>query len=86
MVVSEHVDEIEVFYLPSYSPALNPDEMLNADLQANAKKQAPARTPRGISKSGHQPSTWSPAITTTCRSPFHAQTNSLCSLSKVHVF
>jgi len=29
---AKHEDEIEVFYLPSYIPELNPDEMLNADL------------------------------------------------------
>jgi len=26
-------DRIEAFYLPSYSPELNPDERLNADLK-----------------------------------------------------
>lgn len=26
-------DQIEVFYLPSYSPELNPEERLNADLK-----------------------------------------------------
>jgi len=31
--LAKHQDEIEVFYLPSYSPELNPDEMLNADLK-----------------------------------------------------
>jgi hypothetical protein len=30
-------------YLPSYSPELNPDEMLNADLKQHAAKAAPAR-------------------------------------------
>lgn len=39
-----HVDEIEVFYLPSYSPELNPDEMANADLKQAVTKLAPART------------------------------------------
>jgi transposase len=29
----EHKDQIEVFYLPSYSPKLNPEERLNADLK-----------------------------------------------------
>ncbi|KAF1015282.1 MAG: IS630 family transposase ISCARN25 [Burkholderia gladioli] len=36
--LAEHGDEIEVFYLPSYSQELNPDEMLNADLKANVMK------------------------------------------------
>jgi DDE superfamily endonuclease len=29
----QHKELIEVFYLPSYSPELNPDERLNADLK-----------------------------------------------------
>lgn len=32
---------IEVFYLPSYSPELNPDEMLNANLKAAVTNKAP---------------------------------------------
>jgi hypothetical protein len=31
--LAENSDKIEVFYLPSYSPELNPDELLNADLK-----------------------------------------------------
>ena len=31
--VEKHRDEIEVFFLPSYSPEINPDERLNADLK-----------------------------------------------------
>jgi len=30
--LEDHQDEIEVFFLPSYSPELNPDEYLNGDL------------------------------------------------------
>ena len=32
----EHQDEMEIFYLPGYSPELNPDELWNNDLKANA--------------------------------------------------
>lgn len=32
-----------MFYLPSYSPELNPDEMLNANLKAAVTSQAPNR-------------------------------------------
>lgn len=39
-----HKDEIEVFFLPSYSPELNPDEYLNRDLKLNVHKDKPART------------------------------------------
>jgi transposase len=42
--LAEHKHQIEVFYLPSYSPELNPDEMANADLKQAVTKLAPART------------------------------------------
>ena len=42
--LAEHKQEIEVFYLPSYSPELNPNEMANADLKHAVTKLAPART------------------------------------------
>lgn len=42
--LAEHREQIEVFYLPSYSPELNPDEPLNADLKQAVTKQAPTRT------------------------------------------
>jgi transposase len=42
--LAEHTDRIEVFYLPSYSPELNPEECLNADLKQAMGKRAPVRT------------------------------------------
>jgi transposase len=42
--LAAHKQQIEVFYLPSYSPELNPDEMANADLKQAVTAQAPART------------------------------------------
>ena len=36
--------KIEAFYLPSYSPELNPDERLNADLKHKITTSVPART------------------------------------------
>ena len=41
--VAEHADEIELFYLPSYSPDLNPDEFLNCDLKAEVGKRPESR-------------------------------------------
>jgi transposase len=41
--LSHHVEKIEVFYLPSYSPELNPDECLNADLKDGVTRRAPSR-------------------------------------------
>ena len=42
--LAENAEYIEVFYLPSYSPELNPNEMANADLKQAVTKRAPART------------------------------------------
>ena len=43
--LSQHSDEIEMFFLPGYSPERNPDELLNQDLKANIFK-----TKRPVSK------------------------------------
>ena len=42
--VEEHKDKIELFYLPSYSPELNPEERLNADLKQALYTRVPVRT------------------------------------------
>src|ERR1700675_2121093 len=34
--LAEHAEQIRVFCLPSYSPELNPDELLNQDVKTNA--------------------------------------------------
>ena len=40
----EHQKQIRLFYLPSYSPELNPDEMLNQDVKSNAVGRQRAHT------------------------------------------
>lgn len=40
--LAEHPDQMEVFYLPSYSPELNPEERLNADLKHLIRRTVPA--------------------------------------------
>ena len=42
--LEKHKEQIEVFYLPSYSPELNPDEYLNCDLKAGVHSGKPARS------------------------------------------
>src|SRR3954454_2309975 len=42
--LARHKAQIEVFHLPSYSPDLNPDEGLNADLKQNVTRKAPMRS------------------------------------------
>ena len=46
--LAEHEDEIEVFYLPAYSPELNPDEYLNCDLKAGVHSGQPARNKKEL--------------------------------------
>lgn len=46
--LAEHEEAIEVFYLLSYSPELNPDECLNADLKQAVTKRAPARSKKQL--------------------------------------
>jgi transposase len=36
--ISQNISKIELFYLPTYSPELNPDELLNNDLKSNLYK------------------------------------------------
>ena len=42
--VAERTDKIELFYLPSDSPELNPEERLNADLKQALYTKVPVRT------------------------------------------
>ena len=42
--LAEHRAEIEVHDLPAYSPELNPDEGVNADLKQAVPRKAPARS------------------------------------------
>lgn len=42
--VAERQDQIELFYLPSYSPELNPEERLNAALKQALYTKVPVRT------------------------------------------
>jgi len=48
--LKEHEEEIELFFLPSYSPELNPDEYLNCDLKAGVHSGAPARKKADLKK------------------------------------
>ena len=41
---AQHKEDIELFYLPSYSPELNPEERLNADLKQAIGSKVPVRT------------------------------------------
>jgi transposase len=48
--LADNTERIEVFYLPSYSPELNPDELLNADLKHRVTTAAPARTAKALTR------------------------------------
>ncbi|MEI6218107.1 MAG: IS630 family transposase [bacterium] len=48
--LEKHKEDIEVFYLPAYSPDLNPDEYLNNNLKNRVHSGLPARTERDLMK------------------------------------
>ncbi len=48
--LAENEEKIAVYYLPSYSPELNPDELLNADLKQRVTKAAPARNKLALTR------------------------------------
>ena len=40
----DNAKDIKLFYLPSYSPELNPEERINADLKHAITSKVPVRT------------------------------------------
>ena len=48
--LKDHEDKIELFFLPSYSPELNPDEYLNCDLKAGVHSGPPTRKKADLKK------------------------------------
>ena len=42
--LADNLEPVELFFLPSYSPDLNPDEYLNRDLKANVNAKSTPRT------------------------------------------
>lgn len=48
--VKEHHDQIELFFLPSYSPELNPDEYLNCDLKDGVHSKVPSRSKKDLKR------------------------------------
>jgi transposase len=48
--LAEHRSQIEVFYLPAYSPQLNPNEGINGDLKQATTRKPPARTQQELKR------------------------------------
>lgn len=46
--VKKHGARIRLFYLPGYSPELNPDELLNQDVKSNVARRSRVRGPREL--------------------------------------
>lgn len=46
--LEEHQEQIEVFYLPSYAPELNPDEYLNSNLKTKVHSGTPIRNRKDL--------------------------------------
>lgn len=48
--LDEHKEQIEVFYLPPYSPELNPDEYLNSNLKTKVHSGIPIRNRKDLER------------------------------------
>ena len=48
--LADRTAQIEVFHLPAYSPELNPDERLNADLKHAVTRNPPARSKQELKR------------------------------------
>jgi len=46
--LQKHQEEIEVFFLPPYSPEYNPDELLNSDLKRGISKRSMPRSEKEL--------------------------------------
>ena len=46
--LEKHNAEIEVFFLPPYSPEYNPDELLNSDLKRGISKRSMPRSEKEL--------------------------------------
>jgi len=52
--VKENKTRIELFFLPAYSPDLNPDEHLNADLKQGVGSRAPSRSKKNLTSAAEE--------------------------------
>lgn len=52
--LDRYKERIEVFYLPAYSPELNPDEYLNADLKMGVHSKSPVQTREALAEEAQQ--------------------------------
>ena len=48
--LTENKEKIRVFFLPPYSPEINPDEYLNGDLKQRIRSGVPAKTEKDLTK------------------------------------
>ena len=48
VVAKKNSQKIKLFYLPSYSPELNPDEYLNRDVKASLAEKKRPRTAKAL--------------------------------------
>ena len=48
--VEQHKDQIELHFIPAYSPELNPDEYLNQDLKRNVHKEGMPKSQSQLEK------------------------------------
>ena len=78
--LEENEKSIRVFYLPSYSPDLNPDEFLNRDLKSNLNNKLLGRAKGKIQTHAKRTHGRHCSKTKTCKKMFHAKSAKYASL------
>jgi transposase len=81
--LEKHKEKIEVFYLPSYSPELNPDERLNALEKLAKLKPAFDRSEKGTLTAGNSSSLTDGSSTVLLASEEEAKKNNWPLLAKI---
>ena len=81
--LENHKDEIELFFLPSYSPELNPDEYLNCDLKSRCSFRSSCKNKRSTEKQSNLASANASKETEKSQKVLQTSQNFLCSLIRL---
>jgi hypothetical protein len=77
--LADHPDRLELHFLPSHSPELNPDELVNADLKRSLPMHSRARTKPSSPPRSSGSSTGASASRTSCAAVSAARTSATTS-------
>jgi len=83
--LQKHRDKIEMQFLPSYSPQLNPTEYRGRRCQAGGSLETTNAKPKAVERTSAIPSAQTTKVTSTNYEVFSAPIHRLCCLNKCRV-